>query len=262
MCCSKIEDNKMAELEIIDKLKYILIRISEENKNENELIELLNYSELKFKPHKNNEYLPNVFNFEIKTLPEIYAKNYNNITKYILLIKDRISRSTNLIIDVLTILPDYSKIELVHSTIQSIYTPWEEINQNQQKLITDLKRSSDSLDFQNIGNTARTVMNKIANEVFDSNKHKPKDINKEVHNGKFKNQLHTYIDTVLSGEANKEFRKLAETSIEFVERSIDVMNTTTHKINAEKHFAEVCVISTISAISIIKLVKEIENKKA
>ncbi len=76
--------------------------------------------------------------------------------------------------------------------------------------------------------------------------------------GYFKNQLHTYIDTVLSGDSNREFRKLAKSSIEFVEDSIDVMNKTTHKLDAEKHLAEVCVIGTISAISIVKLIKQLE----
>jgi hypothetical protein len=44
----------------------------------------------------------------------------------------------------------------------------------------------------------------------------------------------------------------------FVESSIDFMNATTHKLNAEKHLAEVCVISTINAIGIINVIRKIK----
>lgn len=74
----------------------------------------------------------------------------------------------------------------------------------------------------------------------------------------WKNQLHSYIDSVLSGDKNKEFRKLAKSAIDFVENSCDLMSTTTHKLDAEKHLAEVCLISTISAISIISLIRHLE----
>jgi hypothetical protein len=36
------------------------------------------------------------------------------------------------------------------------------------------------------------------------------------------------------------------------------LSTTTHKLDAEKHLAEVCVISTVSAISIINLIRQLE----
>ncbi len=35
------------------------------------------------------------------------------------------------------------------------------------------------------------------------------------------------------------------------------MNQTTHKLDVQKHFAEVCVISTISVVSLIKTINEI-----
>jgi len=111
-----------------------------------------------------------------------------------------------------------------------------------------------AIDFQGIGLISRTIMDKLARQVFDAEKHKPKDEKIQVNNGKFKNQLHSYIDKTLSGDSNKEFRKLARSSIDFVEDSIDFMNITTHKLDAEKHLAEVCAVSTISAISIIKLI--------
>jgi hypothetical protein len=53
-------------------------------------------------------------------------------------------------------------------------------------------------------------------------------------------------------------RKFSITAIDFTEKAIDLMNTTTHKLDVQKHFAEVCVISTINVISLIKAIKEIE----
>ena len=99
---------------------------------------------------------------------------------------------------------------------------------------------------------------KLSKNIFDSKKHIPKDPTKDIGGEKFKNQLHTYIDSVLSGSKNAIFKKLAKSSIEFVENSIDIMNETTHKLNAEKHLAEVCVIGTVSAISIVNLIRQLE----
>ena len=247
----------MSELQAIKKLKYILKQISKQN-SENKLIEILNHSEFNFEEHWNQRSFPNLFNLKIKLTPEVYTKYYNNIGRYEQILNKRINDSSELKIDVLEILPDYNKLKIINSDIFPLYTEWEEINRYQDRLLENLERSTDSIDFQNLGNTSRSIMDKLAREVFDPQKHSPIDKSKEVLNGKFKNQLHAYIDSVLSGSKNKEFRKLAESSIEIVERAIDFMNSTTHKFNAKRHLAEVCVISTISAISLIRLIKEIE----
>lgn len=75
--------------------------------------------------------------------------------------------------------------------------------------------------------------------MFYPAKHFPKDEKIKPLNGKFKNQLHTYIDTELAGEDKSEFRNLANSAINFVEDSIDFMDTTTHQLDAQKHLAEV-----------------------
>lgn len=100
----------MDETELINKLKYVLIQISEKNGNENELIEVLSFSEFKFKKHWNSQTFPNAYNIDIKVHPDVFAKHYNNINRYASIIKERINNSTKLIIDVLKILPDYEKI--------------------------------------------------------------------------------------------------------------------------------------------------------
>lgn len=241
-----------------NKIKYILIEISKQKGGEDYLIELLKHSKFEFQAHWNAHVFPEAYNLEILITADIFTKNYSLISDLERIIKTRINNSTKLIIDSLTILPDYNKLELVNSQIIPVKTEWQEINELQQELIKSLQRSTTTTNYQNIGNSARIIMDKVARMVFDLKKHKPMNNEKVVHNGKFKNQLHSYIDTILSGEKNKEFRKLAKSAIDFVENSCDLMNTTTHKLDAERHLAEVCVISTVSAISIINLIRQLE----
>lgn len=248
----------MTNPEAENKLKHILLEISKNKGDEESLIQVIEHSSFEFEKHWNNEVFPTAFNLEITISADVFTKNYSLIANYEKTIRHRINESSKLIIDRIKILPDYTKLEIINSKVFSVVTEWEEINQLQRKLITNLQTRFESIDIQNIGLVSRTIMDKLARQVFDLNKHKPKDPKIQVTNVKFKNQLHTYIDTILSGDTNKEFRKVAKSSIDFVEDSIDLMNTTTHKLDAERHLAEVCVISTISAISIIKLVKQLE----
>ena len=158
------------------------------------------------------------------------------------------------------IAPDLDKFQILDNRLVPLFTPWEEINNNQDKLLESLRKSSEPLEFQGVGLISRTIMEKLANIVFDSSKHKHNNPKAELTKGKYKNQLVAFIDTVLAGEDHQKFRKLAEASVEMVEKSSDFMNATTHKLNAEKYLAEVCAISTISAISIIKLVHVSEKR--
>ncbi len=248
----------MTDTDVENKIKYILVQISKQKGDEDYIIELLNHSQFKFEKHWNSQTFPNAYNLEIFITPDVFTKNYSTISDIARITKSRINNSTKLIIDKLNILPDYNKLQLINSQVIPVMTEWQEINSLQQELIESLQRSTTTTNFQNIGNSARIIMDKLARIVFDLEKHKPKDPEKLVYNGKFKNQLHSYIDAVLPGEKNKEFRKLAKSAIDFVENSCDLMSTTTHKLDAERHLAEVCVISTVSAISIINLIRQLE----
>ncbi|MFW2475968.1 MAG: hypothetical protein ACN4EP_03585 [Sediminibacterium sp.] len=190
--------------------------------------------------------------------PEVY-KNYQTSLSWIgKSIAMKFRQFTNIWVTDTQMLPDLNKFQILDNKLVPIITPWEEINNNQQKLIEELRGASESLDFQGIGLIARTIMQKLANIVFEPSKHKHNNPNAELSDGKYKNQLTAFIDTTLAGNEHKKFRKLAEASIEMLENSSDFMNSATHKLNAEKYLAELCAISTISAISIVRLVKELE----
>lgn len=243
------------ENQLIQKVKYILSKISTQ-KDENYMIEIINHSFFELENYWIYRGFSTDYKLKIFLTADIYSKYYDLKKDIINIIKLRINDSTQLSIISIEILPDYDKLELVSSEVKPIYTKWEEINLNQNKLIESLQRSNESLDYQNVGNIARTLMDKLARKVFNSSIHIPEDKSIILVDGKYKNPLNTYIASELKGKSNKGLRKLAQSSIEFVSDAIDLMNATTHKLNAEKHLAELCVISTISAISIIKTVYE------
>lgn len=204
-----------------------------------------------------NSYSSYESKFIIKSEPEVYRKYQNNLWHIENSISDKCFQAFGVRPDKIETKIDLDKFHFIENKIIIVQTPWEEINRLQKKLIDDFEHSFDSIDFQNLGNTARNIMSKLAKQVFVAEKHTPSNKKIDISESKFKNQLHSFIDFILKGDKNAEFRKLSEASIEVVERSIDFMNTTTHKSNAERHIGEVCVISTINAISLIKLINEL-----
>lgn len=237
------------------KLKHILKEIALA-KGESLHIEVINNSRFVFSEHLGLQHLSNVYNLKIYTIPTTFYKYFDLKDMFQKEIKNRINKSTNYIIENVDWILDINKLEVNQIDVVLVKTEWEEINELQKKLIDTLRISNDSIDYQNIGNTSRSIMDKLAREVFDKEKHIPKDQSIEIHNGKFKNQLNTFVASKLAGKSNKELRKIAESCINLVSDSIDVMNKTTHKLDADKRFAELCVISTISVINTIKIISD------
>ncbi|WP_115460904.1 hypothetical protein [Winogradskyella aurantiaca] len=237
------------------KIKHILKEISKAL-NETLHCEIIDNSRFVFKEHWNHRQFPNAYDLKIYTIPSIYYKYFESKYLFEKETKERINKSTDYMIDSIDWILDMSKLEVNQIDVVLVKTQWDEINELQKKLVDSLKKSVDSVDYQNIGNTSRTIMDKLAREVFIKEKHVPNDPKIEVYDGKFKNQLNTYVATELKGKSNKELRKVAESSINLVSDSVDVMNKTTHKLDADKRFAELCVISTINVINVVKIVSD------
>lgn len=251
----------MIDIEVESKIKYILIEISK-TENEKEIIEILTHSNFEFEKHFNHEFFPNAYNLSIKTLPIYFTSYFSLISIIENKIISRINKSTELVIGKLRILPDYKRLNLIDSRIFTVITPWEEINILQYDLLNELSKVTKSIDVQKVGLISRVLMEKLSNIVFDPDKHTSIVDGVDLSLGKYKNRLNAFIDYILNGKSNKSMRQLVKSSIEFVENAIDFMNTTTHKIDSKQHLAEVCVINTISAVSIINIVYKIdENEK-
>jgi len=241
------------------KIILLLKDIYKNSLSDQSLASLISLSIFEFKKHWNtsipSEWL--VFDLVVHLDPIVYNKNFISIEAIERKFKNDINKISNLKIDTVKILPDLNKVAISNSEIRPVYTEWEEINLDQEKLINLLKTSSDSLDFMNIGNTSRSILQKVATIVYNDKKHRPDDKTIDVSPSKYKNRLHSYIKSELKGASNEELRQFAESAIETIEKSIDLSNTLAHKYKSERIFAEVCIIGTIGAISIIKL---IENK--
>lgn len=241
---------------MVEKILYILKEISRK-KGETDLYEILEQSELKFSDHWNRRSFENLYNLEIRTSPELYTEHYDKKRMFEEFLSTRINDSTPINVDKLEIKPDYDRIQIINSQIKSIRTPWEEINDHQKKLLEHLTKAKQSLDYQNIGLISRTIMEKLANLLFDPEIHK--DPKLELSKGKFKNQLHAFIEYQLKGTSNEELRKLAKNSIDFSRYAIDVIQKTTHKLDGQGYFAEICAISLVSTINLIKTISEIKT---
>lgn len=238
------------------KIKYLVLEIIK--RDEDWAFDLLNHSDFIYEDHCNQHVFPNAYNLKVFVKPNKFIAYSHFIDKASLILKSTINQVSTRIIDNIDIKPDYKKLIVHNSIVKVIKTNWQEIDESQEILIKMIDESSHSLEFQNIGNTARTIMDKLARAVFNSEIHRPKDPNIEVQNGKFKNQFQVYFSFELKGSQNKNLRTFANTAIEYTEKSIDLMNKTTHLIGAEQYYAEVCVMSTLGIIS---LVKAIESKK-
>jgi hypothetical protein len=189
--------------------------------------------------------------------PEIYKKYDTQLDSITKDIRRKIKQITNASFNEIHYIPDWNKFQILNNQIKTIVTPWEEINEYQEKLNEQLKTAEKPIDYQNIGNTSRTLMQKLARIVYNENIHKaPESI--EVSDGKFKNRLHTYIKSELGGSSNKELRDYAVSLITTTEKSIDLSNKLTHDLDADNLMAESCVMSTITAIGLIRM---IENTK-
>ncbi|WP_300979258.1 hypothetical protein [Flavobacterium sp.] len=245
---------------MIETLKYLVKEICK-SKNDFSSLEIIENSDFEYTlDTKQYNFEPDIYRVCFKVLPTIFVKHIDQINRINGIIEHYFNSvfDQNIIkVKKIEIKPDIDKISILNTEVSIIETPWDEINVLQKQLINIMKTSSNAIDFQNIGNTCRTIMDKLARIVFNPEIHKPSISGVDVSNGKFKNQFHTYISQTLQGNSNKELRQFAKSSIDFTENAIDLMNQTTHKLDVQKHFAEVCIISTISIISLIKAINEV-----
>ncbi len=186
--------------------------------------------------------------------PTTYKKYHSNIGNIAYTIKEKYIQITLTQIDDFHVYPDLEKYQLVENKLVTTPTPWETINVAQDNLIKNLKEANQSIDFQNIGNSSRTLLQSLAEIVFDSDKHKAETAEIALDKGKFKNRLHTFIKSELTGENKSTIRGLATSLVSTAGKSIDLSNELTHDLSADSFIAEICVVSTLSVINIVRLI--------
>ena len=135
-------------------------------------------------------------------------------------------------------------------------TPWETINTNQMAMIDSLKTARSNQDLQNIGNTGRHILQILATEVFDSEKHNNNPENLELSEGKWKNRLKVYIESVAN--ANKEIQKIFAAFVDSALTTADLSNKLTHHLKTHRFIAESCVISVIAVVNLVTVIEKNE----
>lgn len=249
---NKLLDYREYEKEDIQYLIYFFDKDGSES-----IHEFISHSEFYYAPNifsaKGNERL-----LSIVSEPEICKKYYHQFDSFKTQIKNMLLEFTGVSIGKINIKPNLKNFQISANRYVPVLTPWQEINNTQSTMLEQFRKASESIDYQNIGNTCRTIMQKISNIVFDPQKHiAPPSI--DVSEGKFKNRLHTYIKTELGGHSHKDVRVYSLSVIDTAEKAIDLANTLTHSLNADSFIAESCVISTISSINIIRIIEKNKN---
>lgn len=217
--------------------------------------EFLTYSTIYRESAYNPQY-SDPYRFLLVVNPEIYKKYQGYIGQFENSISSKFYQFTRSYITEIKTIPDLNKFQILENRILPIHTPWEEINSGQNHLLNLQRTAKETIDFQNVGNSCRTILQKLANIVFKPTKHISEDNNIDLNEGKYKNRLHSYIRTELSGSNHKELRDYALSVITTAEKSVDLANKLTHDLNATPLMSESCVISTITVISIIKLIEK------
>jgi hypothetical protein len=191
--------------------------------------------------------------------PDIYKKYYNRLDEIKKVIKEVLFDVKRIIISSIIIEPNLKKFRILDNRFVPVLTSWEEINKAQNIMLEQFREASDSIDYQNIGNTCRTIMQKVSSIVFNPQKHTDTG-GKSVSEGDYKNRLHTYIKTELGGHDNEKIRAFSLSIIDSAEKAVNIANGLTHSLNADSFIAESCVVITISLINIIRIIEK--NKTA
>lgn len=238
-----------------DKVSQYLIFLFDKE-DTTDIHEFLVHSEILFTPDGTSSW-SRAIKLIIITNPEIYKKYNENLDYFKDIISRQLFKFINTVITNVRIIPDIKKFQILENRYTPIITPWEEINKYQGVLIEQLRTASEPVQFQNIGNTCRTIMQKISDIVFNPLVHIAP-VGVDLSEGKFKNRLHTYIRTELGGAERSEIRDFSLSIIDTAEKSIDLANKLTHSLNADSFIAESCVVSTISAVNLIKIISKNE----
>jgi hypothetical protein len=190
----------------------------------------------------------------IKTDPEIYKKYQGYVDRFADSIAKKLSSFSKMFITHVEVFPSLERFQFLSNRIIPILTPWEEINDLQNRLLDQLRTAKETQEFQNIGNSSRTILQKLSNIVYDPSKHKALDPNIDLSAGKFKNRLHSVIKSEIADKEIRELRDYGESIVTTAEKSIDLANKLTHDLNAVRMMAESCVISVVSVISFLNLI--------
>ncbi|SKC65755.1 hypothetical protein [Ohtaekwangia koreensis] len=243
-------------MEPIKDVEYqYLLRLLKDDFDKKWLYELLRHSEIAIgsKMAFTGGSRKDLFTLYVSVDPEIFAKYFRLVTHGKSDLAALYQQMTTINIYKVEMFPDLGKYQIIHNDIVPAVTPWEEINNLQLKLIEDLRKAAETVDLQNIGNTSRTIMQKISSLIFDPAKHIPPE-GVKVSEGMFKNRIATYIASELNTSQDRELRDYARAIIESTDKVIDLSNQVTHDLKTKNLYAECCVIGVVTTLSLLRVI--------
>jgi hypothetical protein len=205
---------------------------------------------------------PDTISVNIIVDPHSYKKYKNDFTDFKGIIQHAFLTNHNVVASSIDIITDWTKLEILSSRILPTPTPWDDINERQRLLIRQTEAAAEADSFRNIGNTARHLLLRLAEIVFDAEKHTSQNNKRDLGPAFFKNRLWAFIQYKLSGgSGNSAVKDYIQTILESSDKAIDLSNTTTHALNADAFLAQSCAISTITTVHLVKLVHEMPDPK-
>lgn len=227
-----------------------------------DIFEFLKFSEITFHSTTPLFDVHSRYRFNVSVSPNIFKKYQNKLNEFKMLLTEKLRIARNINVTGINVEPNLNQFQIINNSYTLQVTPWAEINNMQEGLFNQLKHAQNPIDFQNIGNTSRTILEKLSNFVYKEGVHIPKDTKLDVSAGKFKNRLLTYFEHELSGSSNKEMRSFALSLINSCLDAIDLSNKLTHDLKASQFIAESSVVGVVSSINIIKLAEQNSKKSS
>jgi hypothetical protein len=128
------------------------------------------------------------------TVPATVFKKYEESIPYFQAkLKEDFHRFHQLNHVIVYLTADWAKLEIISTRVVSVPTAWEEINNLQNLLLSQLHTATETISFQNIGNSSRHLLRKLADTVFDEKKLVAKQIVFETSPENFKNRLWSFV---------------------------------------------------------------------
>jgi hypothetical protein len=153
------------------------------------------------------------------------------------------------------LIADWDKLESVSAEVRPVLTLWDEINALQDTLLSQLHTAAETISFQNVGNTARHLLRRLADIVFQEDKHTPPSKKNDLSPESFKNRLWAFVlYKVPTSSTGDKVREYAESLLETTDKAIDLSNSVTHALHADAFLAQSCAISALTTVHFIKLV--------
>lgn len=150
---------------------------------------------------------------------------------------------------------DWEKLEAVSTEVKPVLTPWQEINAMQDTLLSQIHTASETISFQNVGNTARHLLRKLADIVFEHQKHTPLNNTFDLRGDSYKNRLWAFVlYKVPASSTGDAVRDYAESLLQASDKAIALSNSVTHALNADAFLAQSCAVSALTTVHFIKLV--------